>query len=335
MANVNAPISLPIWDDTRRVAEISCLFSRVLFVVHLFRRARSGMHATGSVSPRRARATASGGMWTARRTPTGKFSLGAPSGLWEQLMHNGEAQPQRPMSSTMGSTMNSVDTKKPLCFHKEVYEKTIVDDYREQAVLRSLNMQRVQIAHTQRVGNFRAQNAKARQFEQQIGNPAVWRRKRMEQVEARVASTRHEERPCFTDLDEFETRFAESRSNRPGTAESGVEARLASTLSPRDLLSAHTRRIHALPRQRGAHLEGGHQHMPDVARLMLMTPRGEGSDNTLPGKDMLLASLGALGLGLGLGKGRRRAQCVFAHAVRVHPVLLSTSVHSLPTWCTA
>ena len=256
----------------------------------------AGMHATGSVSPRRARATASGGMWTARRTPTGKFSLGAPSGLWEQLMHNGEAQPQRPMSSTMGSTMNSVDTKKPLCFHKEVYEKTIVDDYREQAVLRSLNMQRVQIAHTQRVGNFRAQNAKARQFEQQIGNPAVWRRKRMEQVEARVASTRHEERPCFTDLDEFETRFAESRSNRPGTAESGVEARLASTLSPRDLLSAHTRRIHALPRQRGAHLEGGHQHMPDVARLMLMTPRGEGSDNTLPGKDMLLASLGACSL---------------------------------------
>ena len=30
--------------------------------------------------------------------------------------------------------------------------------------------------------------------------------------------------------------------------------------------------------------------MPDVARLMLMTPRGEG---VLPGKDVLLASLGA------------------------------------------
>lgn len=55
------------------------------------------------------------------------------------------------------------------------------------------------------------------------GNPAVWRRKRMAQVGARVASTRHQERPCFTDLDEFETRFAESRSNRPGTAESGSE----------------------------------------------------------------------------------------------------------------
>jgi len=249
------------------------------------------MHATGSVSPRRARATACGGMWTARRTPTGKFSLGAPSGLWEQLMHNGEAQP-RPMSATMDSTVSSVGTKKPLCFHKEVYEKAIVDDYREQAVLRSLNMQRVQTAHTQRVDHFRAQTAKSREFEQQIGNPAVWRRKRMAQVGARVASTRHQERPCFTDLDEFETRFAESRSNRPGTAESGVEARLAPALSPRDLLSAHARRIHMSPRQRGALVPGGHQHMPDVARLMLMTPRGEGMP--LPGKDVLLVRLGVV-----------------------------------------
>ena len=72
------------------------------------------MHATGSVSPRRARATAYGGPWTARRTPTGKFSLGAPSGLWEQLMHNGEAPPNP-------------------------QEKAIVDHYREQVVLRSPN----------------------------------------------------------------------------------------------------------------------------------------------------------------------------------------------------
>ena len=72
------------------------------------------MHATGSVSPRRARATAYGGPWTARRTPTGKFSLGAPSGLWEQLMHNGEAPPNP-------------------------NEKAIVDHYREQVVLRTPN----------------------------------------------------------------------------------------------------------------------------------------------------------------------------------------------------
>ena len=70
------------------------------------------MHATGSVSPRRARATAYGGPWTARRTPTGKFSLGAPSGLWEQLMHNGEVPPNP-------------------------NEKAIVDHYREQVVLRT------------------------------------------------------------------------------------------------------------------------------------------------------------------------------------------------------
>jgi hypothetical protein len=38
-----------------------------------------------------------------------------------------------------------------------------------QAMLRSLNMQRVQAAHTQRVGNFRAQAAKSREFEQRIG----------------------------------------------------------------------------------------------------------------------------------------------------------------------
>jgi hypothetical protein len=49
-------------------------------------------------------------MWTARRTPTGKYSLGAPSGLWEQLMHN-EQEP-RPMSATMGSTVSSFGTTK-------------------------------------------------------------------------------------------------------------------------------------------------------------------------------------------------------------------------------
>ena len=38
-----------------------------------------------------------------------------------------------------------------------------------QAVLRSLNMQRVQTAHTQRVDHFRSQTAKSREFEQQIG----------------------------------------------------------------------------------------------------------------------------------------------------------------------
>ena len=38
-----------------------------------------------------------------------------------------------------------------------------------QAVLRSLNMQRVQTAHTQRVDHFRVQTAKSREFEQQIG----------------------------------------------------------------------------------------------------------------------------------------------------------------------
>ena len=80
------------------------LRSRVCFA------AAGRMHATASVSPRRARATACGGMWTARRTPTGKYSLGAPSGLWEQLMHN-EQEP-RPMSATMGSTVSSFGTTK-------------------------------------------------------------------------------------------------------------------------------------------------------------------------------------------------------------------------------
>ena len=122
------------------------------------------------------------------------------------------------------------------------------------------------------------------------GNPAVWRRKRVEQITARVASTRRQERPCFSDLDEFETRIAEARSNRPGTAESRVETRLPPTLSPRELLSVHTGRVHVSPPPKGAYVEGGHQHVPDVATLMLMSPRGEGTP--LPGKDVLLARLG-------------------------------------------
>ena len=143
------------------------------------------------------------------------------------------------------------------------------------------------------------------------GNPAVWRRKRMEQVTARVASARRHERPCFSDLDEFETRIAEARSNRPGTAESRVGARLPPALSPRELLSVHAGRVHVSPPPKGAYVEGGHQHVPEVARLMLMSPRGEGTP--LPGKAVLLARLGVapepprspprLGVGLGLGLG--------------------------------
>ena len=49
--------------------------------------------------------------------------------------------------------------------------------------------------------------------------------------------------------------------------------------------------------------------MPDVARLMLMTPRGEGMP--LPGKDVLLVRLGA-------------CSGVCAHAARVRPVLPSS-----------
>ena len=57
------------------------------------------------------------------------------------------------------------------------------------------------------------------------GNPAVWRRKQEEEDGARMAGVRHHERPSFADLDEFETRFAESKSNRPHTRglESGSE----------------------------------------------------------------------------------------------------------------
>lgn len=62
------------------------------------------------------------------------------------------------------------------CHAREAGEKRVMDDYREQAVLRSLNMQRVQTAHARDLGNFRARTAKSRQLEQRVGvrMPCTW-----------------------------------------------------------------------------------------------------------------------------------------------------------------
>ena len=166
--------------------------------------------------------------------------------------------------------VTTVDIKQFLSYNKEVYEKNIMDDYREQAVLRALNRQRLQTCRLRNLETFRASNEQRRQFEASVGNPFVWRKQRLELEAQMMEEALKHERPAFSDLEELEPLMQASKMKQRGLR---LPNPMAAILSPRDMMRMHEARV----------------KVPDLGSLM--NPRNQ-MTSPVPDKQQLLASLG-------------------------------------------
>lgn len=164
----------------------------------------------------------------------------------------------------------AIDMKQVLSYNKDSYEKRVKDTYREQAMLRMINKQRLQTVRHRHLEQFRAQTEQRRQFEASVGSPWLWQKQRLVEEQERLAAALAHERPAFADLEALEPLYRIERMRRRGLSE---KSNLPALISPRDLLTMHARRI----------------EMPEIGSLM--NPRNM-MTSPMPDKRELLTSIG-------------------------------------------
>ena len=162
-----------------------------------------------------------------------------------------------------------IDMKQGLSYSKESFEKRVTDTYREQAMLRMINKQRLQTVRHRHLEQFRAQTEQRRQFEASVGSPWLWQKQLLAEEQERLAAALAHERPAFADIEALEPIYRVERMRRRGLSE---RSNLPALLSPRDLLTLHARRIET----------------PEAGSLM--NPRSRTSP--MPDKRELLTSVG-------------------------------------------